>query len=276
MKKFLLVTLFLAYFNLFSSQVFCEVKQHKFVFVVTSYNNINFYEKNLSSIFSQKNKNFRLIYIDDASTDNTYEAVDCWLKNHNFCDQTILIKREKNLGGLQNIYEACHKCSNDEIICLVDGDDWLASNDVLDILESYYNNGAWLTYGQFIHHPSAKLGLCSEYSKEELISQKTRSLPWRCSHLKTFYAGLFKKIKKEDLVYDDQFITSATDLAIMFPMLDMATTNVRYIPEILYVYNNQNPLSHHQIRHDKQRFFRDLIRSKKVYTQLTSFDSSND
>ena len=50
------------------------VKEHKpFVVIVPSYNNSEWVERNLRSIFEQKYDNFRVIYIDDASTDGTWD-----------------------------------------------------------------------------------------------------------------------------------------------------------------------------------------------------------
>jgi hypothetical protein len=33
--------------------------------------------------------------------------------------------------------------------------------------------------------------------------------------------GLFKKIKKEDLLYEGEFVLMSWDIAMMFPMLEM-------------------------------------------------------
>ncbi len=43
-----------------------------FVIIVPSYNNSRFVEKNLQSIFTQRYENYRVIYIDDNSSDQTY------------------------------------------------------------------------------------------------------------------------------------------------------------------------------------------------------------
>jgi glycosyltransferase involved in cell wall biosynthesis len=250
---------------------FCFAANHspQFVLIVPSYNNAEFYEKNLDSILIQTYPNYRVLYIDDASTDQTAHLVQKWIVDHHVEEKFTLIQNKTNQGGLKNIYEACHLCKKNEIVCLLDGDDWLFSKDTLSILASYYENpSVWMTYGQFIFHPSNNPGICAPIDPQDLLQQKTRQLKWVTTHLKTFYAGLFQKIRKEDLQYEEKFVPSATDLAIMFPLLDMATTHVAFIPEFTYVYNCKNPLSHHQIRHDEQRFFCSLIRSRPVYPPL--------
>ena len=60
-------------------------------------------------------------------------------------------------------------------------------------------------------------------------------------HLRTFYAGLFKKIKLGDFLFQGQFFQAACDTAFMFPMLEMAGNKAVHIQDILYVYNQANP-----------------------------------
>ena len=45
------------------------------VVVIPSYNNERWVENNLTSVFKQNYQNYRVIYVDDCSTDNTYKHV---------------------------------------------------------------------------------------------------------------------------------------------------------------------------------------------------------
>ena len=53
------------------------LQEKKLVIIVTSYNNADWYDKNLGTMFSQKNydgtpyENYRIIYVDDCSLDGT-------------------------------------------------------------------------------------------------------------------------------------------------------------------------------------------------------------
>ncbi len=51
------------------------MQQNKFKIVIPSYNNEKWIEPNLASIIHQNYTNFEVLYIDDASTDDTYEIV---------------------------------------------------------------------------------------------------------------------------------------------------------------------------------------------------------
>ena len=81
-----------------------------------------------------------------------------------------------------------------------------------------------------------------------MIQNKSfRKQPWSASHLRTFYAALFKKIKLEDLLYEGEFFPMASDLAMMFPMLEMSGNHAHFIKEVLYLYNRSNPLNDHKV-----------------------------
>lgn len=58
------------------------------------------------------------------------------------------------------------------------------------------------------------------------------------------------------------------DLAIMFPMQEMAGERFRFLSEILYVYNVANSLNDHKIDAALQRRLDDFIRSKTPYSRL--------
>lgn len=226
-----------------------KIPPKKFVIVTASYNNIDYVSKNLESIFSQKcDENqftFRMIYYDDCSEDGTGEFVEEYKKKFNLGNKLSLIRNSVKVGAHENIFHAIHSCDDKEIILIVDGDDWLARNDVLEILyEIYSNPGVWITYGQLKRYPSGIVGTCHEIPKDVIKSNSFRLYPWTSSHLRTFYAWLYKRIKKEDIMFEGKFVPVCGDLAIMFPMLEMAGTHSRFIPEVLYIYNCENQYSY--------------------------------
>ena len=83
----------------------------------------------------------------------------------------------------------CH--SNNDIIVLLDGDDYLHSNDVLSYLNTLYstNSELGLTYGQYIDLKDKKLGCNSQ-----LINSRNyrHSGLWCTSHLRTFKFKYFR------------------------------------------------------------------------------------
>ena len=61
----------------------------------------------------------------------------------------------------------------------------------------------------------------------------------------------------------------AYDQAIMLPLLEMARERSRYIPDILHVYNKENPLSVDKIKTQQQVNTAKEIRKKKRYKRLS-------
>jgi len=147
---------------------------------------------------------------------------------------------------------------------LVDGDDYLYSGDVLDILhEKYINTNCLITYGS---HLSSKGVQGKKYPRLIMKLNLYRKYFWYASHLKTFRHDLWLSIKKRDLLNKNgNYFSVASDLAIMFPMLEMAGDRQEFIKEILYVYNDKNPISDHKIRRKEQILAAKEIRKKKRY-----------
>ena len=68
------------------------------------------------------------------------------------------------------------------------------------------------------------------------------------------------------MLYEGKFFNVTWDLAIMFPMLEMASDgHIRFIPDVLYIYNADNPLSDIKQQRELQKRLEDVIRKKTRY-----------
>lgn len=241
-----------------------------FVIVVPSYNNEKWCIENLHSIFSQEYQNFDVIYINDASTDNTGTLVQEYIKENNLKHRCMYIENKTNQKALYNIYKAIHSCDDTDIVIIVDGDDWLAHNEVLSYLNTVYQNDEiWITYGEFKQASGRNKPSQAPFNPTQQYIRK--DLP-NATHLKTFYAGLFKLIASQDLIYKNQFFPITYDIAIMLPMLEMAgETHFKCISEVLYVYNDKNPLNDNIQSLTLQFFYSFFMRNFEAYKPLISF-----
>lgn len=245
-----------------------------FVVVIASYNNKNCLQKNLDSVFNQKYPLYRAIYIDDASTDKTGDYVEEYIRTHHLEDRLTLIRNEKNIGALANKYKAVHLCQPHEIVVDLDGDDWFVNEEVFAHLNTVYADpNVWLTYGQFIRHPWNTIGFGREVPHYVINYNSFRDSSVGTTPLRTFYAALFHQIKQEDFLYNGEFFTSASDLAFMFPMLEMAGEHIKFVPNLFYVYNNSTPLNDHKVRPKHQEDMDRYIRKKNRYTRLQSINN---
>jgi glycosyltransferase involved in cell wall biosynthesis len=254
------------------------VKEHKpFVVIVPSFNNSEWVERNLRSIFEQKYDNFRVIYIDDASTDETLSKALKITADYNQQHRVQICHNASNRGAVENIYHAIYSCSDQEIMIICDGDDWLAHEHVLQRLnERYADPSVWATYGSYIEYPSYSYTVANfasplpakiiqnnavrEFSKEH----------WCISHMRTFYAGLFKQIRLEDIVYEGKYFDAAADVAFMIPMAEMAGEHLQFVEDILYIYNRASPLNDNKLRAERQRHITAHILSLHPYSRVSS------
>lgn len=235
--------------------------------VVPSYNNQAWCEGNLLSILTQEYTNFKVIFIDDHSTDGTYEKVSAYLQKYDRDQKVALIRNPYRIGALANLFKAIHMCDPFDIIITVDGDDALYHPEVLKrINEIYQDENVWLTYGQFIEYPTNYIGGAREIPDHVIANNAFRDYDWVSTHLRTFYAWLFQSIDKEDLMYNNLFFQVAGDLAFMFPLLEIAGSHSVFVPEILYRYNVANPLNDRKIYYEQQIAMEKIIRSRKKYS----------
>jgi hypothetical protein len=69
-------------------------------------------------------------------------------------------------------------------------------------------------------------------------------------------------------MYQGKFYQMTWDKAMMIPMIEMAGERYKYIPEVLYVYNNSNPINDHKVDSSLQTNLRLLICSFTPYNSL--------
>jgi len=213
--------------------------QSDFVVVIPSYNNEQFCLQNLKSLAVQTYPYWRAIYINDASTDRTQALVEAFVRENKLSHKIAIVNNKKNVGAMANFYTWIHKIDPTHIVVHLDGDDKLAHPKVLEKLAySYADKNVWMTYGSYSSEPDDFVKVCAPFPEWVVKKNGFRDYAWTASHLRSYYAKLFHNIKKSQFTHKGKFVSMACDLAIMFPILEQAADgHIRYIPEILYVYN---------------------------------------
>lgn len=246
--------------------------ERSIVIVVASYKNANWYKQNLNSLFSQKYSNYKILYTDDCSPDGTGELVEKYLKSlpQEKQKHCILIRNTQRIGALANQYNMIHNyASADDIVAIVDGDDWLAHDQVLSFLNRVYaDSSVWMTYGQYQVYPSGGFGFNAPIPDDVIVNNKFRYHYNAFSHLRTYYAALFNRIKLEDLKIDGKFLAMTGDLATMIPMIEMAGRNFKFIPNVLYIYNEANVINDHKVSKNLQHDLDIWVRNRPTYRAL--------
>jgi glycosyltransferase involved in cell wall biosynthesis len=268
LKSSLAKCLFLIAFLGLSLSLFAKTE---FVVVIPSFNNAQYCIENLKSLSNQTYPDWTAIYINDCSTDQTGQMVERYVQEHRLQNKIKIFHNKKNKGAMANFYEYINKIAPQKVVVHLDGDDKLAHPGVLDRLAiSYSNPDVWMTYGNYKPEPDDYVRVCAPIPDWVMKKNAFRKYDWVASHLRSYYAKLFHKIKKKDLQHKGKFVSVAADVASMMCILEMSSDgHIQFIPEVLYIYNYLTPLndmkkdSEHVLYIDKK-----VIRKKKPYKPL--------
>lgn len=249
---------------------------NRFIIITPSYNNSEWVEYNLASVLNQTYENWVLLYVDDCSTDNTYEKVSEILKDNPRCK---VIRNETNKGAAYNYIEyiKCFSPNDNDIIVHLDGDDWLYDENVLEKLNALYNEkDYWMTYGKFVCWDGS--GVTESFPQgsayDDFVHRHKmyRRDQWRASHLRTYKYFLWNSISKEDLKsrFDGKYFWHASDLAWAYPALEMCSKDkIGVVDFETHVYNatlkNQTRTREREDADNSK--FEIEIRNKKIYRE---------
>jgi len=270
-------------FNSFALIADGITQKKELVVIIPSYNNISCYKRNLDSVFRQDytNLSWRVIYIDDHSSDGTGDAVEQYIREKGFQEKFTVIRNTKRSLAMANLYRAVHSCNDNEIVLTLDGDDWFAHDHVLQYInEVYQDPEVWLTYGSYTDWPEPEKEVLTHWMEsfggfgnravpaDIIKNNEFRNFVGCTGQLRTFYAWLFKRIRLEDLMYESNFLPMTYDVGIMIPMHEMAHGRFKYIEKILYIHNLDTPLNDHKVDAVLQGNLEVYIRSKPKYQPL--------
>lgn len=245
-------------------------KMHRFVFIIASYNNKEWYRLNLNSIFMQRYGNWRAIYVNDASTDHTMDLVKEHVARCNMNDKFKFISSKQRRFQAYSRYIAYQQTHDDEYCILLDGDDWLYDEYVLThISRTIKSTGVVCTYGGAVTFCEGMLShkVANSGHAEQVIDKKAyRSDGWRTGHLRVMKSSVLKLIHPDDLLdATGQFITCSTDLMESWACLEMSGKKHCPITRRMMVYNRVNSIRHFNSfynRHLNDEGYRELINQK--------------
>jgi|TARA_R110000782_G_scaffold222473_1_gene309485 glycosyltransferase involved in cell wall biosynthesis len=238
----------------------------KIIVGVTLYNSGDVVEKTLGSIMSQTYKNFVCYITDDLSTDNSADIVENFIKGDGRFHLIRNTEKRYQGGNYDLICRDTEGVDDEDVFIEVDGDDWLPDSKVFERVVTHYESGnIWIANGTFRYSDGRK-GFSSEIKNFGDLRQKS----YTASHLRTWKIFLWRNIKRTDL-YDDSgyYWTTTGDLSFMYPMLEMSgEEHYKFMDEINYIYNEQNPLNDHKVNMGKVNYYVNYAKKIKKYDLL--------
>ena len=182
----------------------------------TGRNASHFVEKCIESVSTQTLQADSHLVIDDVSSDDTRQILMKYMYNAKYPNLEILFSNTRKYR-LLNLYENIINKDPDDIICIVDTDDWLAHNDVLKIVKSKFDSDEKLeyVYSRYSLSTGEQGGSSKIYDGWEPYSGR-----WITSHMCSIKAKALQRIPVENFLdWNGEWFKIATDHAMILPIV---------------------------------------------------------
>jgi glycosyltransferase involved in cell wall biosynthesis len=220
-----------------------------------------------------------MFIIDDMSTDNTRQVIDEYLESlsEDLKSKISVVTNKENMGAVHNqINTIRHECGNG-IIMLLDGDDWLVNDpNIFNTYNHVYNDGAEFTYGSCWSVVDNIPLISQQYPPEVKANKAYRDYKFNWNmpytHLRTFKSYLMHNFLHDygDTPFKDangNWLKAGGDTAIFYTMIEAAEPeNVICIPDIVYHYNDANPLNDYKVNAEEQNETAAKVLNKSPFT----------
>ncbi len=146
-------------------------------------------------------------------------------------------------GGAQALHAFLRtSCAPQDIVVLLDGEDWLARPDALSSINRWYQErDCWAMYGQF-RFTSGHYGLALPFPDQASFGSLRRD--WCYPFICSFRAGLYHAIHAQDPSYScmkdraGEWLADAWEAALVLAVFEIAGfAHVCLNDEVLSVYN---------------------------------------
>lgn len=232
-----------------------------FIVVSTGLYNEKLIEANVASVDAQTRQDFTHLLV----LDNSPVSVRALMPSKN---RMTVYNQGRNFDA-KNTYNVLSQCSGNDVVCIVNADDTIEPNALEVVGRCFEDESVLMTHGSYRTVSGAPARFNGPYKEGEDI----RLSPWRCSHLKAFRLNLWRYMTQHyrETLMDRKrrFLKTASDVAIMMALYELAGHDrVRYVPEVIYVYNDVNPMNDHKVMKQDQKDMELWIRNRRPLRRM--------
>lgn len=225
-------------------------KDYKFCIIIPNYNNDHgkykgktFLQNCIESVLNQTYKNFKIIIVDDMSTDTSVKTV----KNYVDKDERIILlenKRKRYNGGSRNVaIEYAKDNMNFDYYLFLDSDDWWKNENVLQKINDNLWDCELMLLGCEMIFPDGttqtKINEYNNYKDFFICDNKTWCTAWS------------RVIRKDKIVYFPESCIME-DRSWSYEQADnICFENIRNLKQPLYIWNRMNTTNSVSIVRDK-------------------------
>jgi FkbM family methyltransferase len=251
------------------------------------YNAEKYIEKCIRSVAAQDYNHWEMWIIDDASTDNTVKVIKDTLASLPSSMRINLIENTENMGAVHNQVKTIYDKVGDDIVMLLDGDDWLINDpSIFNKYNNIYADGAEFTYGSCWSLVDSIPLIAQEYPPEikKNKSYKKHLFNWNMpyTHLRTFLGSLMHGLLHDKgyapfMDENRQWLKAGGDTAVFYSLIEYADPDkVICVPDVVYVYNDTNPLNDYKVNGEEQTRTANKVLGSKKKRILIAIPCKND
>ena len=250
------------------------------VVISTFYNCENYISRCIESVACQDYDNYIHFLINDCSTDNTSTVAQTTINQlpDDLRSKFVLINNTTRYGAVYNQVTVIRSLADaNAIVMILDGDDTLVNdNSIFAYYNSIYDGSTEFTYGSCWSMVD-NIPLISQPYPEHIKQNKAyrqHRFNWNMpyTHLRTFKQYLIKDIP--DSSFQDEtgtWFKAGGDGATFYSLIEAADPNkVKCLQEIVYNYNDINPLNDYKVNGREQNINAEKILKKRSDLVSTS------
>jgi len=245
--------------------------EQKIVVIAPMYNAERYITRCIESVGTQDYNNWEMVVIDDASTDRSYlTAYDAAAKYGR--GRVTVISNDTNMGAVYNQINIIRAhCEPDDIVMLLDGDDSLVNdNQIFHMYNNLYDGTTEFTYGSMWSMVDNIPLIAQPYPEhiKQNRAYREHKFNWNMpyTHLRTFKASLLDDV--DDSNFQDEngnWFKAGGDGAVFYTLIERAKPDaVKAVTDIVYMYNDMNPLNDYKVNGEEQTKNATQILSKKA------------
>lgn len=199
--------------------------------IIPCYNQAEYLNTTISSVFKQLHKNWECILVNDGSTDNTQNIIDEWVKK----DSRFISITQKN-AGLSNARNTGLKKAKGNWIQFLDSDDYLDEEKFTLSIQQ----GKDIVISDFLMFSGSPKNTSSAYCKlqKQNFSFQSVLLNWDIKYTIPIHCGFFSKKIVEGVFFDEK-IKAKEDWIFWLSVFNKNPTKV-FLPKRLALYRKHN------------------------------------
>lgn len=175
----------------------------------------------------------------DEPKDNTVKVANAYIELKSLPVSVHINKKRMGLGYNINLgMDLIKNPSQEDIVCFVDGDDYINAGAFEEVVNAYKKHNCLLTYGSYIKMSKG----CTTRVSKRTIKEPIRKAKWCLSHLKTFKYKLWQHFPEEYLKHEGVWAEAASDRGLMLALAELAgVENCVHIKKAIYVWRDATP-----------------------------------